>query len=99
MKKCLQEVITVVFLFSLSMLEAQSPGDWQFASQAGGTGADLARGLVTDATGNSYVTGSFSLAATFYGTGNIVLSSAGNTDIFVAKYDPLGNVLWAVTAG
>ena len=41
--------------------------------------------MATDASGNLFVTGSFSGTVTF---GSIVLSSAGGDDMFVAKYVP-----------
>ena len=54
-------------------------------------------GIATDSVGNSYITGNFCQTRTF-GEGNdtITLTSYNNTwDIFVAKYDKDGNLLWA----
>jgi hypothetical protein len=48
--------------------------------------------LAADSIGNVYFAGRFSGTATF-GTNTLVGSSAG--DIFLAKYDSLGNALWA----
>jgi hypothetical protein len=84
--------------FSFSSF-AQAPGDWEFVSQAGGSTSDVARSIVTDAGGNSYVAGYYDGSATFVGTSTITLNSAGGNDIFVAKYDPAGSCLWAVSAG
>jgi hypothetical protein len=58
--------------------------------------ADAASRIAVDAGGNSYVTGIFRGNASF-GTTN--LTSSGSTDIFIAKYDASGNVLWAKQAG
>ena len=59
----------------------------------------LANASICDASGNFYVTGSFEGVAKF---GTNSLSSNGGfafDDIFVVKYDPAGNVLWAKQAG
>ena len=58
-------------------------------------------GIATDGAGNSYVTGNFEDTATF-GAGEpneTTLTSAGSSDILVAKYDPSGALVWAKRAG
>ena len=52
--------------------------------------------IVTDASGNSYVTGFFAGTVTIGGTS---LTSAGGNDVFVAKYDAAGVAQWAVRGG
>lgn len=52
--------------------------------------------IVKDNNGNVYVTGSFQGTLNF---GSISLTSTGGEDIFIAKYDSLGTVLWAQKAG
>ena len=52
--------------------------------------------IALDSKGNSYVTGNFGGTVTF---GKTKLNSAGKYDIFIAKYDPDGNCLWAKQAG
>jgi hypothetical protein len=72
-------------------------GNWLWAKQAVGTIAyDSGRGIATDSSGNSYVTGEFYGAATF---GNTTLTGSGEQDIFIAKLDTNGNFLWAKQAG
>ncbi len=73
-----------------------SNGSVLWAKEAGGSGSDKGNGITTDATGNVYHTGIFSNTITF---GNITLTSVGNYDIFIAKYDPNGNVIWAKNVG
>ena len=63
---------------------------------AGGSGSDFGYGIAVDGSGNVIVTGHFTGTANFSGT-NLV--SAGGTDIFLAKYDSSGTLLWARTAG
>jgi hypothetical protein len=73
-----------------------SSGDLLWAKQAGGTGPDYSYGIAVDGSSNSYVTGYFGGTAIFNGTS---ISSVGHNDIFIAKYDSDGNVLWAKRAG
>ena len=81
--------------------QAAAPGDLAWAKRAGGSSIDTGRGIAVDASGNSYVTGSFRGSATF-GPGETnatTLTSAGIFDIFVAKYDASGDLVWATRAG
>lgn len=58
-------------------------------------------GIATFADGSAVVVGEFSDTATF-GAGDpvtVMLASAGNTDIFVARYAPNGELQWAKRAG
>ena len=79
---------------------AQAP-NCLWANSAGGAGEDDGQSVATDANGNVYVTGYFKSATITFGT--ITLTNADNTgnttDIFIAKYTPNGNILWATSAG
>ena len=82
-----------------------------WAKRAGGTGNEICAelntgnhrcsGIAVDGSGNSYVTGSFGLMATFgLGEANeTLLSGVANTNIFVAKYNSDGTLAWAKQAG
>jgi hypothetical protein len=71
-------------------------GKLLWARRSGGTGEDWGREVVVDALGNIYLTGHFQGTATFDTT---TLRSAGGRDIFLAKYDPSGNLLWIKQIG
>jgi hypothetical protein len=58
------------------------------------SGVDLY--LDTDSEGNAFVTGLYADSISF--NGSVGLSSAPH-DIFIAKYNPVGNPLWAISAG
>ena len=72
-------------------------GNVLWAKRAGGGGTDdCGLGLAAHADGSVTVTGRFFGTADFDG---ITFSSVGGRDIFLARYDALGNVLWAKRAG
>jgi hypothetical protein len=71
-------------------------GELLWVRQAGGPDPDVGMGIAVDAEGNVYVTGEFGSTAQF---GPFTLVSAGGSDVFVAKYSPEGEVLWARRAG
>ncbi len=64
-----------------------------FTIHAGGTGNDgpPPHPMVVDNDGNVYITGSFEATATF---GNTTLTALNRSDVFLAKYDPEGKLLW-----
>ena len=70
--------------------------NFEWAKKAGGGALDYGNAICTDLAGNVYVTGEFELTAYFNGT---PLTTAGLHDIFVAKYDPAGALLWVKRAG
>lgn len=65
--------------------------------EGGDITADQGRGVAVDPGGNAYVTGVFTGKNASFGS--TLLTSSSLDDIFVAKYDGAGNVLWAKKAG
>jgi hypothetical protein len=78
-----------------------SSGALQWVKPAGGTSSDGGLSIGVDGFGNSYATGFFSGSATFgQGQANqTTLTSAGNRDIFLVKYDSNGLLQWAKRSG
>lgn len=64
-----------------------------------GTGNAQGFGVAVDASGNSYVTGTYSGTLTFAPGVTLPFAPAGANDIFVAKYDTTGTAMWATRAG
>ncbi len=99
----LYKILATIFFIAFGasqQLNAQTlpglPPDFLWAESGGGNGYDGATDLTVDNTGNIIVTGYFDSTATF---GSYTVQTAGNSDIYIAKYTPDGNVLWAVSAG
>jgi gliding motility-associated-like protein len=78
------------------LAKLDATGQYVWAVKAGGSGSERGLSIMTDAAGNSYVTGYFYGSATF---GSITINSAGAQDVFIAKYDNAGNCVWAKSAG
>lgn len=76
-------------------------GNVLWAKKSGGTDEDKCNGVSVDASANIFITGFFKSAAIVFG--NDTLTNAyytGNVDdIFTAKYDSLGNAMWAKSFG
>ncbi len=67
------------------------------ARQAGGAGTDYGLDITLDAGGYIFISGFYGSTAATFGCSNI--SNKGGNDIYIAKYDPAGDVVWARTAG
>lgn len=72
-----------------------------WAKSAGGSSFDTAEDIALDGAGNIYITGFFSDSATFgpSETNETTLTSVGFDDIFVAKYDGNGELVWVAQSG
>lgn len=56
--------------------------------------------IIIDQFGNSYLIGAFTKTVDIDpGPNNFILSSKGEWDIFVSKYDANGNFIWAISVG
>ncbi|MCB9291061.1 MAG: T9SS type A sorting domain-containing protein [Lewinellaceae bacterium] len=67
------------------------PPQWEWVQKMGGDGLDQANGFVEAADGDLYITGSFSGEITLGGDS---YTSQGYEDMFVAKINNAGSVLW-----
>ena len=68
------------------------------ASQIKGNGNDVSvKDITIDSIGNQYVIGGFNTQVTIGDT--TLTGSGGYTDLFIAKYDINGNLVWAKRAG
>ena len=86
--------ITVTGAASLNyfLTKYNSSGTAQWVKQA----SSSYYGIKIDAGNNLYLAGNYAGTVTF---GSTTLTSQGSSDVFVAKYDSDGNVLWVKSAG
>ncbi len=72
--------------------------DFGYALGLGSDKTDRGMAVAADTAGNAVVAGFYKSASIDLdpGPGSYVLPNAGGNDGFVAKYDPLGNLLWGV---
>ncbi len=92
--------IAVISHFSLPIVFAQAP-NWLWAKNEGGTSNDFSTSIVADVSGNTYVTGRFFSSTITFGPTTLINAdnTAATHDIFISKYDPAGNLLWAKREG
>jgi gliding motility-associated-like protein len=83
------------------ILKLNTNGDRQWSHRIGGTLGDVGRGIITDAAGNVYVTGTFTGSVNFNPAGTDVLNAGGSTspDGFILKMDALGNFIFVRRIG
>jgi len=69
------------------------------ASSSTGMAMDITPvGIAVDREGNTLITGTIQNGTVWFDS-TIALTPIGETDIFVVKYDPAGNVIWVKQAG
>jgi hypothetical protein len=78
------------------VLKLDSAGAFQWVKTFGGAHDDMATAVAVDAAGNIYAAGTFKSSITIQpGQAASTLTSAGDTDVFLTKFDPSGGFLWA----
>ena len=83
--------------YDIFLAKYDSSGNIGWVKNFGGSGADEGYSVATDALANVYVTGFFTSPSISFGIYTLI--NAGADNIFLAKYDSLGNVLWAKNNG
>jgi hypothetical protein len=87
-----------VFLISNNCLHAQQYMSW--AQGGGGTGQEIGWNTEVDAAGNVYSCGIFNgTIDADPGPSVFNLTSNGDRDFYLIKYNPSGNFLWALSVG
>ncbi|MCB0577756.1 MAG: hypothetical protein KDD10_00400, partial [Phaeodactylibacter sp.] len=93
--------LTSIGLNDAFIAKYDASGAYQWAINMGGANVGVdGYGIAVDGSNNVLVTGSFTGTVDFDpGPGVVNLTSAGISDIFVAKYNPSGNLQWATKTG
>jgi hypothetical protein len=94
LKKIFNVLMLMIFLQILypgKFYAQTSSPDFVWAASAGGFAYDNSRDVITDRTGNIFITGSYDVSADF-GDTTLVTETA---NAFIAKLDGQGNFLWA----
>jgi hypothetical protein len=96
-----QTVLTSSGYLDIFIARYNPDGTLAWAKRAGGVGGDWGYGITTLSDNSTVVTGFFQDSATF-GPGEpnqTDLTSAGTSDIFIARYNLDGTLAWAKRAG
>nr|MBA3705236.1 hypothetical protein [Bacteroidota bacterium] len=71
-------------------------GSFKWVRTAGGVSGDYAHAMDCDGAGNIYITGEIERTVKF---GSVTLTGNGSNDVFVAKYNTNGDLIWAKKLG
>lgn len=69
-------------------------GNVLWAKSIPGFSSDWGFSVSADPSGNVFVTGEFSSDTLYFGS-SVIVTNTSSTAVFIAKYDPIGNILWA----
>lgn len=81
------------------IMKYDGDGNAMWVKKAVGTDQEFGLDVTVDGTGEIVATGSFRSASITFGSLTLQNSTNGSLDIFLVKYDPFGNVIWARKAG
>ncbi len=85
--------------YDVFLSKFDSSGNFDWVRTWGGSSYDQGRGVAADDSGNVYVTGNFWGTVDFNPDGGDPHTSNGMGDVFLSKFDSLGNFGWAWTWG
>lgn len=94
------DTLTASGTYNILLAKYNSNGNYIWGKAINGNSNDFANSVCCDKDGNIYVTGFFSSDSISFDSITIHnYNSAHFRDIFIAKFDSLGNVLWAKNIG
>lgn len=86
--------------YNAYVLKLDTDGNFVWAKSLGGPNNTETKSIIVDANGAVYTTGQFSYTVDFDpGEDRYELTSAGEADVFVCKWDSNGNFIWAKAVG
>jgi hypothetical protein len=72
---------------------------WAYSAKCSAGGLTYANGVTTDIAGNVFITGRFDGAKIIFGNDTLFNINSSGSDLYLAKLDSNGNILWAKNAG
>ncbi len=85
----------IIFLISIFYFFSSYAQEWDWVQGIKGSNSDVEIfKSITDSEGNIYTFGHFTSEVTDIMDASNIITSAGNNDLFLAKYDTLGNPIW-----
>ncbi|MBP6335753.1 MAG: T9SS type A sorting domain-containing protein [Bacteroidia bacterium] len=93
------KTFNLIFIAILSTLITMNciAQDWQWVSHGGGTNGDVSNLLCHDENGNFYVGGTYYSDPAFFV--NDTLHLVGPNELYVAKYNSVGQMQWIISFG
>lgn len=88
-----------IFGFAALALPVQAQPELLWVRTADGADSDVAFGVAAEPSGGAYISGGFHGTVDLDGDGTTDITSVGDQDIFLARYDAEGTLLWARSAG
>jgi hypothetical protein len=90
-------VLIITFLLFSTFITTGFAQDWEWAFGIKGSDFDYSSAIATDVDGNIYIAGYFSSPNISFNS--LTFQNKGGEDIFIAKFDNSGNVIWVKTFG
>lgn len=81
------------------VVKYDSTGQVRWALSIGGPSWEYAQSVATDSAGNIYLTGRFESPDLTLGSFTLTNAGSGESDVFLVKLSPQGQVLWAYSFG
>ncbi|NTW31381.1 MAG: T9SS type A sorting domain-containing protein [Bacteroidetes bacterium] len=93
-----KKYILTLALFSYIVSFGQTP-NWAWAKRVIGNNDDCSYGIITDFEENIYITGAFKSDTIILSNITLINTDTSSLCNFIAKCDPLGNIIWAKNIG
>ena len=84
---------------TIFLIKYNSNGTEQWFRKIGGSVMNIAYSIAVDANSNIYLTGDFLGTLIFFGSPDVHLTNAYPNNIFIAKYNNAGSLLWSQADG
>ena len=93
--------LTNIGIVDVFLVKYNSTGNVVWARGGGGYAIDMGISVATDQYSNVYITGNYRSPIISFGGLSLTTSGSGTDkeDVFLVKYDSLGNEIWARSAG